>query len=157
MSMFAKVCRCGKTVPAGQRCSCKPAEAKTDKRLGASARGYDHDWRKLRDRHLGVHPLCVRCGDTAKIADHIESVRKAPHRRLDPTNLQSLCVACHSRWKQSIERRGLKFNSGVYPSDLNLSHPPASLFSSGGHLTGRRGTVPKTPENDDDFPSFYVI
>ncbi|WP_244396197.1 HNH endonuclease [Afipia carboxidovorans] len=29
--------------------------------------------------------------------DHIESIRRAPHRRLDVTNLQSMCAVCHGR------------------------------------------------------------
>jgi 5-methylcytosine-specific restriction enzyme A len=156
--MFARVCGCGRAVPSGQRCKCKPIKPKTDNRPGASARGYDGDWAKTRNRYLAAHLTCVRCGEPAKVADHIIPVRQAPHRRLDIANLQGLCVACHASWKQSAERRGSKFKSGAYGLQLNLNDPGGrgeSLF--GGDLTGRRGTVPKTPENDDDFPSFFVI
>lgn len=55
--------------------------------------------------HLLAHPLCAFCWSkgltvAATVADHIETVRDAPHRRLDPTNLQSLCKPCHDRERQ---------------------------------------------------------
>lgn len=86
-----------------------------DRRRGTSAeRGYDSTWRALRIIHLNASPLCVfhlERGEyvAATIADHIESVRDAPERRLDPTNIQSLCKPCHDRVRQqeqAAERRG---------------------------------------------------
>lgn len=46
---------------------------------------------------LRRHPHCAACGVTATDVDHVVSVREAPGRRLDETNLRSLCHACHSR------------------------------------------------------------
>ena len=54
-------------------------------------RPYDRDWQRVRKRHLAQHPTCVRCGAAGVDVDHVVSVRKAPDRRLDPTNLQTLC------------------------------------------------------------------
>jgi len=78
------------------------------KRPSAGQRGYDADWRRLRAQHLAAHPGCVRCGAKATVVDHITPVRIAPHRRLDPANLQSLCTTHHSGAKQSEERRARK-------------------------------------------------
>ncbi|HEV7283907.1 MAG TPA: HNH endonuclease signature motif containing protein, partial [Kaistia sp.] len=97
-----RICSCGKVVAAGERCACQVKrdsirKARHDaKRPSAGQRGYDADWRKLRALHLAGHPHCVRCGAIASVVDHIISVRIAPHRRLDPSNLQSLCISHHS-------------------------------------------------------------
>lgn len=63
---------------------------------------YDHAWRKLRDAHIQANPICKHCIaegilTPATEVDHIVPVKIAPERRLDPTNLQSLCKPCHSR------------------------------------------------------------
>ncbi|MEM9765209.1 MAG: HNH endonuclease [Pseudomonadota bacterium] len=106
-----RICGCGKRVAAGARCECQKArdaerKARFDKtRPSASARGLGADWRKIRARHLQKHPFCVRCGAPATDVDHIIPRAIAPERRLDPTNLQSLCSTCHSSWKQREERR----------------------------------------------------
>lgn len=111
-----RICRCGKAVPSGQRCACQvkgdqERKARFDKgRPSASARGLDADWRKLRARHLHNHPYCVRCGakEARMNVDHIVPRRLAPARRLDPSNLQTLCQSCHSSAKQREERRAFK-------------------------------------------------
>jgi hypothetical protein len=102
---------CGGAHLPGERCAARLARVKERKaraeeaRPGARARGYDADWQRLRARHLAAHPACVRCGEAASVVDHVVAVRLAPHRRLDPANLQSLCVHCHSSAKQAAERR----------------------------------------------------
>ncbi|MFD1341459.1 HNH endonuclease [Litorisediminicola beolgyonensis] len=106
-----RICGCGDIVAPGSRCTCQAArdrerKARFDaKRPSAAARGYDTDWRKLRARHLANYPACVRCGKPATDVDHIIPRRLAPERRLDPTNLQSLCKSHHSGAKQREERR----------------------------------------------------
>lgn len=75
------------------------------KRPSRQDRGYDAQWEKLRADYLAAYPCCRRCGRKADVVDHIEPIRKAPHRRLDPTNLQSLCTPCHSGWKQAQDKR----------------------------------------------------
>lgn len=98
----------------GERCAQSLARERERKaradanRPSARDRGYDAEWRKLRAQHLAAHPYCVRCGDPASVVDHIVPVKIAPHRRLDRTNLQSLCVAHHSGAKQAEERRRFK-------------------------------------------------
>ena len=113
-SKAPRICGCGVRVPAGVRCACQERrdaarKARFDKtRPSASARGLDADWRRLRAEHLRKHPWCRRCGDPAREVDHIVPRSAAPERRLDPTNLQSLCTPCHSGAKQREERRMTK-------------------------------------------------
>ena len=64
------------------------------------ARGYDSDWRRLRDRWLAEHPLCAWCEregrvELGRVVDHVVSIKRAPHLRLDEGNLQTMCVECH--------------------------------------------------------------
>ena len=74
-----------------------------DRRRGtATARGYDAAWRQLRARYLRANPLCAFCArdgrDTpATQVDHVETVAERPDRRLDWSNLRSLCDTHHSR------------------------------------------------------------
>jgi 5-methylcytosine-specific restriction protein A len=70
-------------------------------RGSASERGYDWAWSKLRDRWIWQHPLCAECERQDRLTpatevDHIIPIRGAPERRLDDTNLQSLCHRCHA-------------------------------------------------------------
>lgn len=45
---------------------------------------------------------CVRCGSRGRLeVDHIKPVREAPDLAFDLTNLQTLCVRCHSRKTKS--------------------------------------------------------
>jgi len=51
--------------------------------------------------HLVREPYCVQClaGGRAvagSAVHHVETVEAAPGRKLDPTNLRTLCRECHS-------------------------------------------------------------
>jgi 5-methylcytosine-specific restriction protein A len=65
-------------------------------RPSPSVRGYDLAWRELRGLHLAMSPLCVQCGKQATDVDHINPISSYPALRLAPSNLRSLCHACHS-------------------------------------------------------------
>lgn len=93
--------RCGKAVVRDRE-----RKARHDaKRPSAKARGYDREWEAARAQYLAAYPSCRRCGHKANLVDHIVPIRKAHHRRLDRTNFQSLCTACHSGHKQALDRR----------------------------------------------------
>lgn len=71
-------------------------------RGSAHERGYDAAWRKLRIDFLADNPLCGECQDegivrAAIIADHVVPISEAPERRLDRTNLRSMCKRHHDR------------------------------------------------------------
>ena len=58
-------------------------------------------WRSLRMEQLVEEPLCRECRKkgrlkAAEMVDHIVPVRVDWERRLDKTNLQSLCNRCHA-------------------------------------------------------------
>jgi 5-methylcytosine-specific restriction endonuclease McrA len=80
-------------------------------RPSASERGYDADWRRLRNAYLAEHRECQRCGEPATMVDHKESIRANPARRLDPRNLEAMCFACHHRksmtWDNTLGKRRL--------------------------------------------------
>lgn len=99
--------RCGATVPPGTRCACAKANTKAhalaydQARGSAAARGYDHTWRKLRDAHLSMSPLCIEClndeiVEVAVDVDHVIPISVWPEGRLVASNLQSLCRKHHN-------------------------------------------------------------
>ncbi|MFD1623889.1 HNH endonuclease signature motif containing protein [Azospirillum griseum] len=92
-----RICTCGSVIPAGQRCR-RCAKAVEAARPDRHARGYDADWSRLRRAHLKAHPGCVVCGATEGVdVDHKASIKDRPDRRLDPSNLQTLCRLHHNR------------------------------------------------------------
>lgn len=66
-----------------------------DHRPSAARRGYDAEWRKIRDRHLQENPFCIDCGQPATEVDHL--VALADGGTHDKVNLRSRCKRCHSR------------------------------------------------------------
>lgn len=110
-----RLCHCGQTVPSGERCQCQRKQDRERKRRydqirpNARERGYDREWELLRRYFLGRYSHCRMCAAKGKatpatVVDHIISIKQAPHRRLDLSNLQSLCAPCHNSAKQSLER-----------------------------------------------------
>lgn len=58
-------------------------------------------WEKLRQVFLIENPFCVHCEHEhitrlADHCDHIKPIRTHWHLRLEWSNLQSLCLTCHS-------------------------------------------------------------
>ena len=76
-------------------------QAAFNPRPAAAERGYDEDWQALRRSHLREEPHCRACAEAGKvrqavIVDHIKPVATHPDLRLEPSNLQSLCIPCHN-------------------------------------------------------------
>jgi len=89
---------CGALVRKG-RC---PAHAlqRNRERGSSTERGYDSDWRKVREVKLSMEPLCHDCMDRGRVTPanevhHIEKFRNRPELRLKLENLMSLCGPCH--------------------------------------------------------------
>lgn len=86
----------------------------SDAQRGTSTqRGYDVRWRKLRNYVLANEPMCRMCvaigvDRPASAVDHIEPIIDAPHRRLDITNLQPLCLHHHNSEKQRHDKAKLR-------------------------------------------------
>lgn len=88
--------RCPGRATDGSRCP-RHAEVQARARRAWEQRTYDADWRRLSARILRERPRCEEPGCTSRSqqVDHVESVRRAPSRRLDPTNLRALCRVHH--------------------------------------------------------------
>jgi hypothetical protein len=86
---------------------------------------YDHQWDRLAKRHLRIRPVCAvtGCGKPAKHVDHVVPVAVAPHRRLDPTNLQGLCHACHNRLTAAYDKGSIAGVCDVDGLPLDPNHP----------------------------------
>lgn len=105
---------CEKTIPHGVRCECQITSTRARNqrhdtlRGSAASRGYDAEWRSASKSYLLQYPFCAECARNgvrtmATLVDHIVSIRRAPHRRMNRSNWQSLCTHCHSSVKQRQE------------------------------------------------------
>lgn len=83
---------------------------------------YDYQWKVFRRQYLRAFPLCavVGCGKPAKHVDHIETIRGAPHRRFDTTNVQGLCHSHHSILTAAYDTVGV----GVVPYSCDENGNP---------------------------------
>ena len=62
---------------------------------------YDRRWATVRLLYLRDNPLCVDCEakgifTAAEEVHHIKKAKLFPELRLEPSNLMSLCKACHA-------------------------------------------------------------
>jgi 5-methylcytosine-specific restriction protein A len=106
---------------------CPTCTQQFDQRRGlAAARGYDAKWRHLRAYHLSAHPLCEDCGHPAAHVHHVVDIAVDPSRRLDPSNLLSLCAPCHDR-----RTAGAKLNGNRHiASDSSRRNRAGGFFSA---------------------------
>jgi hypothetical protein len=125
---------CSERIEDGARC---PAHQQVWNRSrgNSTERGYDWRWRRLRAAFLrarceactdrpsatcercrgtGLENAfcrdCARAGQMVEAAEvhHVQSIRLAPERRLDATNLVAVCVAHHhERERLGKEARGI--------------------------------------------------
>jgi 5-methylcytosine-specific restriction protein A len=79
-----------------------PKRKEAPRELTTAERGYDATWQKLRRWKLATDPFCAKCGTSANQVDHIKPINDGG-ARLDPLNLQSLCISCHSK-KTAIDK-----------------------------------------------------
>ncbi|SDY86191.1 HNH endonuclease [Thermoactinomyces sp. DSM 45892] len=61
----------------------------------AGKRGYNRRWRKAREYHLSMFPVCVVCGRSATVVDHIKAHKGNHSLFWEPNNWQSMCASCH--------------------------------------------------------------
>lgn len=85
----------------------------------------DARWKRLAKRHLKAHPWCsvVGCEERAFHVDHIETIEEAPHRRLDPTNLQGLCANHHNVVTAAYDSGTIRGACDANGSPLDPEHP----------------------------------
>jgi len=146
------------TKPTTHRLNPKTRRAR-DHRQSASRRGYDRTWRKVAQNKLGKDPLCEHClefGKTiaAQLPDHIVPLDKGG-KRLDETNLQSLCRTCHS-YKTSRE---LSYKITVITGApcAGKSHLAMQLAGEKGLIWDSDALLLSMNMNWDDVPSDTVM
>ena len=66
-------------------------------------------WKKLREYKRNINPLCQHClsngiATPMDVADHIEEIKDNWSRRLDLSNLMSLCYSCHNKKTQEVKK-----------------------------------------------------
>lgn len=67
-------------------------------------------WRNLRNKKLKLNPLCEDCLDKGflnegKDIDHIVEIKDDWDRRLDLTNLRTLCRSCHMAKTAAVRKQ----------------------------------------------------
>ena len=75
---------------------CAPVFSGKEQRGTATERGYDHTWKKIRDRKLNADPLCERCEAKGRVVVAV-LVHHKDRNPLNnkPENHESLCDRCH--------------------------------------------------------------
>ncbi|MCQ8781709.1 HNH endonuclease [Mangrovibrevibacter kandeliae] len=86
-----------------------PKQARERFRGSARSRGYTTEWDRLRDDYIRERPSCEECLRRgflrpAVVVDHMVPIRCDPARRLDASNLDSLCDDHHNGWKRRLEQ-----------------------------------------------------
>lgn len=92
---------------------CPPHQAEYERthdarRPSATERGYDREWRVVRNKFLSTHPLCVVCGAHSTVAHHVH--RKRAGGTDEEGNLVALCAKCHRKHHASTGESWKKIN-----------------------------------------------
>lgn len=101
---------CGEWAEREGRCSEHSLSRSGQHSQSTTARGLGHAWRQLVRRAIKDQPWCTDCGlvgdphtgetrdpDNPLTGDHIVPRSVAPHRALDPTNVDVRCLSCNDR------------------------------------------------------------
>lgn len=96
---------CATLVVGSGKCERHAKQVRKDadaRRPSATQRGYDHRWRKARERYLRLNPLCVSCfavsrTAAATVVDHVIDHKGDERLFWDEGNWQALCKGCHDR------------------------------------------------------------
>ena len=91
---------CPTIVEGGGRCARHGRPTKP--RPTTTEQGYGSAWRRVRDRFIARHRVCVDCGGPSSVADHDPVTRRELVARGDPDpdaehHLVPRCGPCHSR------------------------------------------------------------
>ncbi|MCP4601706.1 MAG: HNH endonuclease [Proteobacteria bacterium] len=84
---------CPNTTITGAYCA-RHTKPRADTRRSASERGYDRQWRRIRDAYLSHTPHCEYCGKDADVVHHIIPLPNGTHHI---NNLTAVCASCHKR------------------------------------------------------------
>lgn len=138
----ARICGCGHRIATGSLCPCderrnRERKARHDaKRPSASKRGYDTKWQRESKAYLATHRTCVRCGSPSTLVDHVIPHKGDQRLFWSRSNWQAMCTPCHSRAKQTDERRQAPGGGSRLPEGTN----------------DRRGDIRAGFFRNEDFP-----
>jgi 5-methylcytosine-specific restriction enzyme A len=104
-ALVAEGTRCPPHQAAHEASSAGQRRSYDDRRGSPAARGYDSEWRRVKDAYRARHPMCEvpGCGRPTYDVDHVRELRDGG-ARLDPGNLKALCRSHHVR-KTAARRR----------------------------------------------------
>jgi 5-methylcytosine-specific restriction protein A len=98
--------------PLGVQCPlCANRESGSRKRRhpskGATARGYDYQWQKIRAEAIRLQPYCSFCGSTKDLTgDHIKPLNEGGTSTRE--NVRVLCRSCNTRRENDL-RKGKRY------------------------------------------------
>lgn len=127
---------------------------KQDKARGNShQRGYDHKWRKERDKYLQDHPLCVEHLKRnmlmpATVVDHIIAHKGDKELFWDKSNWQALCESCHNR-KTASEDKGAWSPSLAQVRRNTANEESVNIFSIGDQVICNNPVMQSRLDCDD--------
>ena len=107
---YCKEPGCPVLITEGYYCAKHDPRKKNDaKRGGASKRGYNRSWARVRGAYIKAHPLCERCEGKglvvqAAMVHHITPLADGGER-LKWDNLQALCLTCHAQVHRELHRQ----------------------------------------------------
>ena len=107
--------------------SCRTCSRQTSRRRGTrQEQGYDEDWLRLRQWHLAGNPLCLYCERNGRLTPADQVHHRDPFatledpRRLDPDNLESVCISCHAKitraCKVNVTQTGVSHHGDTAPA-----------------------------------------
>lgn len=97
-------------------------------KTSAASRGYDHRWRKARERHLARSPFCIRCERRGLIVAATVVNHRIPHEGdpvlfWDENNWESSCKPCHDGPTQAEEKSGIVKGTDASGRPNDPGHP----------------------------------
>ena len=89
------------------------------------ANPHDAKQRACNAAFLKAHPVCAvaGCGRRSQHADHIQTVRSAPHLRYEWSNLQPLCQRHHSLLTRAFDMGNIRGACDQDGNTLDPAHP----------------------------------
>ena len=102
-----RVClSCGQTTEQAIRGRCRPCHLANERRRFAERPAFERNlyssgaWQRLRKQVLEeAGHRCHYCGGVATTADHVVTVREAPHLALERGNCVAACQSCQQKRK----------------------------------------------------------
>lgn len=73
---------------------------------------YGRNWKRIRDKYIGMHPLCEECLKQGHAVEATQVHHKVPLSEGGTNafdNLESVCAACHNRIHNRMKKHEYKY------------------------------------------------